>query len=247
MLKMLHLAWPDCYNVRDVGGYPTTDGKQIRGNAFVRADNVCQLSREGQTALYAYGIRTIIDLRFNDEISVAPNPFRSDGTSPYPVTYFHLPLRDNSDPSSAIALQKANSTADLYCQVLDGAQTRIRAIMVAIAEAPAGGVLVHCQVGKDRTGLITALLLAVLGVPNEIIADDYAKSTEYLRPYYEKRLAHDADPSKREAIIGRFTCEASTMLAVLTYLHNHYHGVQSYLIEAGVTAQMLTALRERFT
>lgn len=69
------LAWDACYNVRDLGGYETTDGRRIRRGQFLRADDLCRLSAQGRAALVAYGVRTVVDLRSPSELARAPHPF----------------------------------------------------------------------------------------------------------------------------------------------------------------------------
>jgi protein tyrosine/serine phosphatase len=108
-------------------------------------------------------------------------------------------------------------------------------------------VVIHCAAGKDRTGLISALLLGLVGVPAETIAADYAMTAELLRPR-ERQWLESLDPQERadrEAMIARDAPTAEVMLAVLAGLTERYGGVEPYLLEAGVSRADLERLRER--
>ena len=113
-----HLAWEACWNVRDLGGYPTEDGHETRWRALLRADDLCRLTADGQAALYVYGVRAIIDLRSPAELTVKPHPFatptsRSDG-----LTYYSRPLFDEDDSAAQAILEATDDSAEFYCRVL---------------------------------------------------------------------------------------------------------------------------------
>ena len=122
--------------------------------------------------------------------------------------------------------------------MVDGFPDRIARAISAIANAPEGGVLVHCYAGKDRTGIVVALLLALVGVPKETIVDDYTVSADYLRPLWEeqRRLAIPTVPpgSPPEA-----------MAEMLEHLGQAHGGAEAYLRTAGVTDEEIARLRER--
>ena len=118
--------------------------------------------------------------------------------------------------------------------------------MTAVARAPEGAVLVHCAAGKDRTGLISALLLGLVGVPAETIAADYALTAELLRPRDQEWLEHGpGERAEREAILARYAPTAEVMLEVLHQLDRRHGGVERYLLEAGVAPADLDRLRDR--
>ena len=125
--------------------------------------------------------------------------------------------------------------AEHYLEMLDRFGGFVAQVMAAIANAPDGGVMVHCAAGKDRTGLISALLLGLVDVPAETIAADYAMTAELLRPREEAWLENG--PGERA---GR-----EAMLAVLAGLTERYGGVEAYLLEAGLARDDLDRLRER--
>jgi protein-tyrosine phosphatase len=245
-----HLRWDNCYNIRDLGGHATADGGQTRWRAIVRADNLGRLTPGGRAALLDYGVRTIVDLRRAGELAIAPSPFATLTEPASTLTYLNLPLGVGaSDEGRAAVLAVARgdrpSLQELFCVVLDNYWRGIASVMGAIATAPQGAVLFHCQIGKDRTGLIAALLLALAGVPYEAIADEYALSGRCLQPYVEERLSQVPNLEKRERLARLYMAAPETMLGILGYLDRRHGGVESYLLAAGVAADHLERIRER--
>ena len=164
-----YLRWDACYNARDLGGLPTRDGARTRRGALIRADSVGRLTERGRAALEAYGVRTIIDLRFGVEVRDDPSPFTDHAT----IIAHNLPLNPNDVAvTRSLATQRGSALpypATVNVAYLATHQPQIAAVMRAIADAPEGGILFHCHAGRDRTGLIAALLLALVGVPAETI------------------------------------------------------------------------------
>jgi protein-tyrosine phosphatase len=213
-----YLRWNACYNARDLGGLATTDGARTRRGALVRADSVGRLTEQGRAALEAYGICTIIDLRFGVEVRDDPSPFADHAR----IISHNLPLNPNDiSVTRSLAAQRGSALpypATVNIAYLATHQDQIAAVMRAIAEAPEGGILFHCHAGRDRTGLIAALLLALAGVPPATITADYALS---------------------------FSAVAETMDATLAHLESAYGGVEQYLRTAGVTEQEIARIRNR--
>src|SRR5215212_887954 len=234
------LHWDACYNVRDLGGYATAEGGSTCWGAFVRTDNLSRLTPAGQSALIEYGVRTVIDLRRAFELTIDLNPFATPSGATRAVTYLNLPLGLGADREGILAVQAAGEGDDatlsaIFCQVLDHYGRGIAGVMSAIAAAPAGAVLFHCHAGKDRTGMVAALLLALAGVPHATIAEDYALSQLYLQPIFDQRLSQEPDPAKRERMARMMGTVPETMLGVLAYLDERHGGAARYLRAAGVT------------
>ena len=164
------LDWDGCANVRDLGGLPTADGRVTRHGAVVRTDAVDRLTREGWSALRDHGVRTIVDLRNDDELR--PDSARR----PPDVETIRLPLDGLEDEEFWKSwLDTPEFGTPLYFGPhLQRMPERSVAVVKAIAHAPAGGVAYHCMRGHDRTGQITMLVLDLVGVPADVIADDYA-------------------------------------------------------------------------
>ena len=248
-LQPRDLVWDGCLNVRDLGGLPTRDGRETRFGAVVRADSVRQLSDDGWKALVDHGIRTVVDLRGDHELAEDP-PAAS------PVEVVHVPFFEASEAewkeiekeietAVAAAPDVATATRDVYLIFLERFRSSIGAAVSAVADAPAGGVVIHCAGGKDRTGLLSAFLLDLAGVEDEDIAADYALSEERLRPRHEAWFAA-AETEEELARLRRIAqTPAASMVGVFAELERRYGGVESYLHAAGVTDEELELVRTR--
>jgi protein-tyrosine phosphatase len=245
-MTMRLLRWEACYNARDLGGYATGDGGQTRWGALVRADNMARLTPAGRAALLDYGVRTIIDLRRDAELVSHPSPF-AVAEQAGPLVYLNMPfsLGASSEAIAAVEAMTSESLRAFCCAVLDHYGSGIARVMTAIANAPQGGVLFHCHAGKDRTGLVAALLLALAGVPYPTIVEDYALSAVCLQQHYEERLRQEPDPEKRARLAHWLTAVPETMVEILSHLDTRYDGARPYLLGAGVTPQDLERLRQR--
>jgi protein-tyrosine phosphatase len=115
------------------------------------------------------------------------------------------------------------------------------------ARAPEGGVLIHCHAGKDRTGIVVALLLSLVGVPDDAIAADYALSYPNLIPVYDALLDERGvtDPAERARLHASRRSDPETILATLAHVRERHGGPESYLLAAGLTSDDLAALRTR--
>lgn len=180
------------------------DGRKIRAGALLRSDSHERLTIETVHALRSGAVSRVVDLRWAWECAANPSPFAGDGI------YRHAPMLNDVLPYAP--------PPDSYAPMLDHNRPRIGQAFRAVAEAPAGGVLVHCQAGRDRTGVLVALLLTVAGVAAQDVADDYAVT--------------DA-------------CTAQTMLNTLAHLDQRHGGIAAYLMAAGVEPGLVAAVRSR--
>ena len=237
------LAWEGCLNVRDLGGHPTRDGGETGYGRVVRADSVRQLTDAGWAAAAAYGIRTVVDLRGDHEL-------RDDPPGELPLDVVHAPFMEaDEDGWKAIdtkieaavagARDEATETRDVYMIFLERFRQNAAAGVRAVARAPAGGVLVHCVGGKDRTGLLSAFLLHLAGVRIEEIAADYALSEERLRPRHEAWLAKAETEAEREQLRRIMRTPAEAMVGVFAELERRYGGVTAFLRNGGLSDEDL--------
>ena len=152
-----HLDWDGCFNVRDLGGIPIAAGGETRRGAVVRADCIDGLSAAGWSALEAHGVRTIIDLRNDDERALDASR-RPDG-----IATLHLPLDaiDDSGFWDDWMHGPQFATPLYYAAHLARFPERSARVLAAVARAEPGGVLIHCVSGRDRTGQVSMLLLAL--------------------------------------------------------------------------------------
>ena len=226
----LHLDWAGLVNARDLGGLPV-EGGTIRRGALIRSDSLTRLT--DLEALREAGVSRIVDLRRPNE-SAEEHPFADD------PSYVNLPVEDPAD------IKNVTSTmGDLYLDMLDARPELFAAALAAIAEAPPGAVLVHCAAGKDRTGLVAALAHTVAGAAPEVVAADYAVTSERLGPHIEVELAKIRDEKQRAFWRKHQTTPAEFMTGVLEHLNEEYGGAEAYLRTGGLTEEQVTRLRDR--
>jgi protein-tyrosine phosphatase len=230
------LAFDACLNVRDLGGI-VVPGGTTRPGAVVRADSLCRLSAEGRDALVRFGIRTVVDLRRRSEIEVDPNPFRTHEA----ITYHHLPL----ESAVAFALMPRVETGELADQlIVDLSRRNVARVFQTMANAPEGGIIFHCAAGKDRTGIVAALLLSLVGATVDAIVEDYVLSDVGLGRFHAQWLA-DAHPLDRDRVRGLIVCRPERPAALLEHVARRYGGVERYLLGAGVEPTEIERLRAR--
>ncbi|HEX5460682.1 MAG TPA: tyrosine-protein phosphatase [Steroidobacteraceae bacterium] len=228
--------FPTLLNARDLGGYPTVDGGITRGRSLLRADDLAQLSPEGLEALAEYGVETVLDLRWPEEIAASPSPVPQRLPR---VRYVSVSLLADN-PADWGALGGYCAKEQWKCTVLERLQPRLRMALAVIAAASPGPLLFHCVAGKDRTGVIAALLLALADVVPGAIADDYAASTRNLRDPYLRRY-QDADPA---ALMEMVRCPEEAVYNMLDYLVRA-GGTRAYLEAIGLGASEIGRLRAR--
>jgi protein-tyrosine phosphatase len=245
LLRSRDLVWDGLLNVRDLGGHPTEDGGETRFGEIVRADTVRRLSDAGWQALLDYGIRTIVDLRTDGER-------QADPPAELPVQVVHVPFLEEDEEvfeeveaAAASAVDYATATREVYLIFVERFRSNVAAAITAIAAAPEGGVVVHCMGGKDRTGLTTAFLLRLSGVPIAEIAADYALSEERLRPRHEAWLAEAETDAERERLRRIHATPSESMVGVLEELERRYGSVEEYLRAGGAPEDIGERVRAR--
>nr|MBA2678406.1 tyrosine-protein phosphatase [Ktedonobacteraceae bacterium] len=235
--RQRYLALEGSYNIRDIGGYPTQDGHTIRWGSIVRADSLSSLSVASQQALVDYPIHTVIDLRRSSELQASPDVFAE---SPH-VKYVNISLLEDESKVGQV-----QSLEELYRLMLDTSQEPIKLTIEALAQNDTFPCLLHCTIGKDRTGLIVALLLGLSNVDPIIIADDYALSERYLDPLFQSyRARAEQNQVDMQRLAWMVRSRRETMLDTLTYLEEHYGGVRSYLSSIGITDQQIESIRSQ--
>lgn len=207
------LAWPACVNVRDLGGIRSATGF-TRWRSVVRADNLDRLTDEGLRAIRDYGIRSVIDLRAEWEIARFPYPF---GPSDLPdATLVNVPLISDAN-WRAVANNEGGEHPYVLIARLSASNivAAIRAVMTA-----SDAVVVHCHEGRERTGIIAAVLLELGGANDEDIATDWIMSQP-----------------------DRLT--ASDIVPVLRYMRTTHGSVAQFLVANGLSLSELDAARSR--
>jgi len=230
------LRIPGLFNVRDLGDHPTTDGARTRPRSLLRADDLAQLQLPGLRALEAYGVRTVLDLRWPEEAARDPNPVPQALPG---VRFEHVSLLTHTEDEWR--LRSRDVAKELWkCVVLAHVRAELRRVLTVIAHAAPEALLFHCVAGKDRTGLVAALLLALADVEPQAIAADYAQSGENLRAEYLRRYA-GADPAR---IIEAVRCPPEGAYNMLKFLEEA-GGVRAYLGSIGLSGAEVAALRAR--
>jgi protein-tyrosine phosphatase len=230
------LNFPSLLNARDLGGYPTLDGSQTRWRSLLRADDLAQLTPAGVESLAAYGIETVVDLRWPEEVAANPSPIPS---GPSHIKYHQISLLARTAAEWDAIRQ--DCTKEMWkCTVLDSSRSELRDVLQVIAASSSGPLLFHCVAGKDRTGIIAALLLALADVTPDAIARDYAMSTERLREAYLKRYAHEAP----EDVLENVRCPEEGVYNMLEYL-DRLGGIRAYLERIGLGDAALGQLRAK--
>lgn len=239
-----HIPLDGCYNLRDIGGYPTRDGKITRWRTVYRSDSLHRLSADSQNTLLGNGLKTIIDLRFPEEVQHDPNVFAASTA----LHYHHIPLilRDPVQPN--VDGQRRDASPSLYAiylSIIESFQPQVRAVLTTISESDFP-VLIHCTAGKDRTGVIIALLLGLAGVEPETIVEDYALTSTYLTPLVASLKQRSAelgiDP---ETYAKMLETPPPAMRDTLIHIDAVYGSVERYLGSIGLTDQQLQTLRDR--
>ncbi|MFC0283092.1 tyrosine-protein phosphatase [Camelimonas abortus] len=224
------------FNTRDLGGYPTCYGRPVAWRRAIRSGNVAALDRNGVARLKQLNVTRVIDLRSERERQAEPHAIRpEDG-----VELIAIPLFDGLDPSR---IPRGDMLLGLYVQALE-TQGRLFVETLRLIGSSAGAALFHCTVGKDRTGLVAALLLALAGVDEGDIVADYAMTAERIA-----RL-----PGGPDAILARLgldgrryaqllACDPSVMRRTLDWLTDNFRGAGDYLRAHGLTDSELEQVR----
>ncbi|KAF5388337.1 hypothetical protein D9615_000639 [Tricholomella constricta] len=225
-------------NVRDLGSYlsETSPGDITRPRFLFRSAELSGITKEGEHQLKTLGIATVFDLRSDTEIHKYNTPQPAiDG-----VEIIRAPVFQTEDYSPEMmakryqlyASGKTEAFMELYSQILDHGSLSFGTILRHIRDSPTGGCILHCTAGKDRTGIIAAILLKLAGVANSAIAEDYALTRVGREPAREMIMARlSKEPlfaSNNEAALNMFTCRHETMLAFLSLLEDKYGGVETY-------------------
>lgn len=235
------ITFERAFNVRDMGGIPTADGAVVRAGRLFRADGVHRLAGPDVEVARRLGLRTVLDLRTTSEVE-------SRGTFPADelgVDWYHLPLitRQWSEDSFEQADTVVEFLAARYVAMLDSGGAAIaRALELVATGTPA---LFHCAAGKDRTGVLAAVLLGLVGVDDEAIAADYHASAAgmgrlqaWLRSEYPEAASAmtDQPPEYLE-------CPPEAMLRFLATVRERHGSMAGLASALGVPGEVVAALR----
>ncbi|KAJ7228313.1 protein-tyrosine phosphatase-like protein [Mycena pura] len=229
-------------NVRDLGHLPSHLYPNLvtKPRLLYRSAELSGITEEGKIQLRELGISQVFDLRSDTEIEKYNTPLPNmEG-----VAISHVPVFQKEDYSPEMMAKRYQ----LYSQILDHGGHSFGAILRHLRDRPDEGCIFHCTAGKDRTGVIAAILLKLAGVDDEAICADYALTRigrEPSRAMIIGRLSKEPlFASNNEAALNMFTCRHGTMSAFLEMLDTKYLGVEEYVkCFAGLSDDDITTIR----
>lgn len=233
-----HLDWEGAFNVRDLGGLPAAGGRTTVRGALVRADSLSRLSQAGWQALLDHGVRTVIDLRNPREREEAPDV----AERPALLETVHAALDGVEDRGfwQSIEATPEFGTPLYYRAHLMRKPELAAGAVKAIAHAAPGGVAFHCVGGRDRSGQLAMVALALVGVAPEVIAADYELSSERLRGLWAALGEPDQAPALEAFLAARGTTAGQVLETTLASLD-----LRSTLAAGGLAEEDVAALRAR--
>lgn len=229
-----------CLNFRDLGGYPTADGQTVRWRQVFRSDALHHLTPQDVARLRdELSLGDVIDLRSSAEL-------QSEGRGPLAVEvmrFHHYPLFDGDAPKTAPSPDL--TLTDRYFLLAEFAKRPIARVITTLAVTDAPTVY-HCAAGKDRTGVVSAILLGLLGVSDEIVVADYAATQENLDAIIDRLMSTEGYQSMLSALPpDTLHAEPETMLKFLERMRGTYGSMAEYARSAGVAQDSLERLRVR--
>lgn len=233
------------FNLRDLGGIATTDGKFVAPKLLIRADALQRISHS-QTALVPWNLARVVDLRSDIERE------HSGAFSQPGIDVAHHPVLDPTfDWESVDADESLSYLAHRYQAILVNFGLRLGGAFTSVVEALVDGggksaVAFHCAVGKDRTGLLAALILDVLGADHDEIVADYALSARAMPVAVNWMWALGVpigDVGLEDLAKGLWSAQPETMVTTLNWLGDNYGSAEKYLIEQGSDPELFAALR----
>ena len=234
-----NLPFSSVYNFRDVGGYAGADGRTVRWRRLFRADSLHRLDGADWAAFAELGVRTVIDLRRGFEIERFGRVPEAEGLRYLNAVLEHVDWEDVPHPADVV---HSRWLADRYLNFAEDGRTGLATALNVLAEPDSGPVVVHCMAGKDRTGVVCALALALVGVSDADIAADYAITevsmvalTEYLRTH---------NPEVVEGNEHMFDSPAEAIQLFLDDLRAQHGSVEKYAAGLGIDAGRVAAMRE---
>lgn len=244
------LPFEGTYNFRDLGGYPTRDGQRVRWGQVYRAGRLSALTSRDWAYLTELEVKIACDLRSEEEVEAAPDHL------PETVEYVHLPLKDTTSTADRLFALLFNPRRlqtmmpEAYTRIMIDRNAHIFGyILNRLADDANLPAVIHCTAGKDRTGVASALLLMLLGVPDEIIIADYTLSNRYYDDFIRVTETLIARLNFLNISINDLypllTAQAETMQITLQHIRDRYGTVETYLTNhAGVSTDTIERLRE---
>ena len=226
-------------NCRELGGMPLKDGKVFREGIFIRCGSPEWLSEEQVLEVKSYGVKTVIDLRAPEELEAGGNPYQHDSE----VSFYNIPLfngNPNDTKDATMDFIRTHTLGDYYVIIAEEMGASLVKIMRVLLNSE-GLTLFHCAHGKDRTGVVAALLYLICGASREDIVNNYKVSYEYLRDFLEPFMRRMPDDLKHA-----LRSDAHNMETFLDYIDSKWNGdAAALLIANGFTKDEIDALKAK--
>jgi len=238
-----HVRLAALFNVRDLGGYIGTDGRSTRWQTLYRADSINRASGDDLDRLAALGLRTVLDLR-------TPGELEQRGRFPVesvPVAYHHLPVIQETWGAwiDDLEVDPVSFLVSRYLEMLDEGGPALAAALEVLADPDSYPAVFHCAAGKDRTGVLAAVVLSLLGVADDDIAHDYGLSApamvalvDWVRVNVPEAL--DTMTDQPAAFLAAPPQAMADLLAIVRARHGSMAG---YVAGLGVPSAAVAALR----
>jgi protein tyrosine/serine phosphatase len=231
-----------CFNFRDLGGYRSRDGGRMRSGHVFRADGLQHLTPRDLARLrHEIGLGGVIDLRSSAEVETNGRGL----IAREPLALHHVPLFERDGEEDGAPREFLRDMGEVYFFMLRTAREPIARVVRILAETHAPCVF-HCAAGKDRTGVISALLLGLLGVPRETIVADYAFSRRNLDQINARLRSSESYQRIMEDLpTGAYEAEPETMETLLDRVEARYGSMRGYAERAGISDALVDRLRAR--
>ncbi|QGQ44108.1 tyrosine-protein phosphatase [Metabacillus sediminilitoris] len=240
MMKNAKLNWVrlpinSLENCRELGGYSTEYGQQTTWHSFLRSSDMSKLTREDIVFLKEYGVRTVIDLRGEDEIETHKNPLAEEDF----CEYHNIPFI--TERVSDITLSSYEvSMGDFYIDLLEQKNDQVKRIFDAIDQAEEGCIVFHCAAGKDRTGILAMLLLGLAGVEKKDIVSNYEVTYTNLESIQQIENPYGNIPNEY------MYSNRDYILRAYKYILHTYQSVDQFLMAKGVGQDVIDRVKGRF-
>ena len=227
------------YNFREIGGYPVAGGGQTRAGALYRSDALAGLTEAGRASVADLGLRRILDLRSGPELATDASAIEGLG-----IEVQHHPVLKAAAPRAQT--HRRHSLETLYRLMVERRGQHLTDVVRAMSAAD-GPVLVHCTAGKDRTGLVVALILTAIGIDEETVVADYAATQANLAGEWTEGMLRKVRrfrvPVTDNLLEVLAHSPEAALRDTLDWLDDEHGGVTAYLQSIGVDDTVVTSLR----
>ena len=236
-------------NFRDFGGYPATSGHKVKKGIIFRSGNLDSASKEDLNAIRLLNIQSIIDLRTLKEFKKNPVKIGNEKK-------IHIPLSITEQTRERLKPHMTKKNSDdhiitaidsVYRDMVELLKPKVGEIFKVLISKDAYPLLIHCHIGKDRTGFIIALIQMALQVEKKFIIQNYISTNDYLLPGTRRMLRRMRIATL--GLVSTWNFELASLAqerfinTVMNIIDNNYHGINNYLAECGISENEITAIK----